>query len=329
VRNETENNTNTDSVQEPEKKKGLLKRIGSLTKRLAKTKKGFVGKIKQAITLRGKLDEELLEEVESILIQADIGVETTLKIIERIRNEHRRKELNNPETILQVFKQTIYEMLKEREGKILWQPTSKPYVILTVGVNGVGKTTTIAKLAQKYKSLGKKVMLVAGDTFRAAAIEQLEIWAKRTGSDIIKQSMGADAASVCFDAISAARKRNTDVVIVDTAGRLHTKVNLMEELKKIVRVIKKQLPSAPDETLLVLDATTGQNAISQTRIFKADVDVTAIALTKLDGTAKGGVIIAIADLFDIPIKLIGVGEQADDLRDFNAQEFVDALFTEL
>lgn len=326
---ETTNNINTETAEKPEKKKGLFNRIGNLTKRLAKTKKGFVGKIKQAITLRGKIDEELLEEVESILIQSDIGVETTLKIIERIRTEHKRKELKNPETILQAFKETIYEMLKQREGRMEWSPTTKPYVILTVGVNGVGKTTTIAKLAQRYRTLGKKVMLVAGDTFRAAAIEQLEIWAKRTGSDIIKQSMGADSASVCFDAINAARKRNTDVVIIDTAGRLHTKVNLMEELKKIVRVIRKQLPSAPDETLLVLDATTGQNAISQTRIFKADVDVSAIALTKLDGTAKGGVIIAIADLFDIPIKLIGVGEQADDLRDFDAREFVEALFTEL
>lgn len=308
-----------------EEKKGWWER---LKQRLKKTKDGLVGKIRQVITLRGKFDEELLEEIEGILIQADVGVETTHKIIEQVRATHSRQELKEPAGILQAFKNTIYNILKAREGEIELEPASKPYVILVVGVNGVGKTTTIAKLAQKYKQHGKSVMLVAGDTFRAAAIEQLEIWAKRTGSEIVKQSMGADSASVCFDAIQAARKRNTDIVIIDTAGRLHTKVNLMEELKKIVRVIKKIQPEAPHETLLVLDATTGQNAISQTKIFKEAVAVSGIVMTKLDGTAKGGILVAICDLFNIPIKLIGVGEQADDLRPFKAEELVEALFSE-
>lgn len=315
----------SQSPTELQEKKGLWQR---LKERLIKTKEGLVGKIRQVVTLRGKFDKELLEEVESILLQADVGVETTRKIIEGVRTEHNRKELKDAEGILQAFKDKIYLILKQREGAIDLEPTFKPYVILVVGVNGVGKTTTIAKLAQKYKERNKKVMLVAGDTFRAAAIEQLEIWARRTGSDFIKQSMGSDAASVCYDALQAARARNTDLVIIDTAGRLHTKVNLMEELKKMVRVIKKLLPEAPQETLLVLDATTGQNAISQTKIFKAAVDVSGIVMTKLDGTAKGGILVAICDLFNIPVKLIGVGEQANDLRPFDAQEFVEALFTE-
>ncbi len=306
-------------------RRGLFKR---LKERLSKTKHGLVDKIRRVVSLRGKFDEELLEEIESILIQADIGMDTTLKIIERVRNENNRHELKEPENIIQAFKKAILDILETEKGAFEFEPDIRPYVILVVGVNGVGKTTTIAKLARKYKDHGKKVMLVAGDTFRAAAIEQLEIWAKRTGSDIIKQTMGADSASVCFDAIQAALKRGTDVVIIDTAGRLHTKVNLMEELKKIMRVVKKQIPEAPHETLLVIDATTGQNAISQTRIFKNDVDVTGIVITKLDGTAKGGIVVAVSDLFEIPIKLIGVGEQAEDLRQFEAEEFVEALFAE-
>ncbi len=314
-----------DNEQEPRKKKGIFKRLRS---RLSKTKQGLVSRVKSAVRLRGKFDEELLEEMEGILIQADVGVETTLKIIDRLREEAGKKEMNDPDTIIDTFKGAIYDILEHRQGQLELEPDTKPYVMLVAGVNGVGKTTTIAKLARKYKDHGKSVMLVAGDTFRAAAIEQLDIWAQRTDSDIIKQSMGSDAASVCFDAVKAAQKRGTDIIIIDTAGRLHTRVNLMAELKKMVRVIKKILPEAPHETLLVLDATTGQNAIAQTKIFKDDINVSGVVITKLDGTAKGGIIVAVADLFDIPVKLIGVGEQAEDLRPFDANEFIDALFAE-
>ena len=312
-------------AEKHDERKGLL---GRLRSRLSKTKEGLVGRIRNVIRLRGKFDDELLEEIEEILIQADLGVETTMKIIERVKEEGGRKELKDPESIMRLFKDTLFSIMKDSEGALILEPHQKPYIILVVGVNGVGKTTTIAKLAQKFKGHGKSVMLVAGDTFRAAAIEQLSIWAQRTGSDIIRQTMGSDSASVCFDALQAAQKRGTDIVIIDTAGRLHTKVNLMAELEKIVRVIKKNISDAPHETLLVLDATTGQNAISQTKIFKQAVDVTGIVITKLDGTAKGGVIVGICDQFNLPVKLIGVGETADDLRPFSAQEFVDALFVE-
>lgn len=308
--------------EQNEEQTGFFSRLKN---KLFKTKTEIVSKIKKVLPFHKKIDEELLEEIEEILIQADLGVETTLKIVDRIRDDCRTKGIQDPEQVIDVLKQIIKEMISKDE-RVLNIETHKPYVILVAGVNGVGKTTTIAKLAKNFGDAGKKVMLVAGDTFRAAAIEQLEIWAKRTNSEIIKQSMGADAAAVCYDALQAALVKNIDIVIIDTAGRLHTKVNLMEELKKIVRVIKKSIPDAPHETLLVLDATTGQNAISQTKIFSDAVDVSGIIMTKLDSTAKGGILIAIRDLYNTPVLMIGVGEQQEDLRPFDPNQFVDALF---
>lgn len=299
--------------------------FSKLKNRLAKTKDQVISKVKTALSLHTSIDEELLEEIEEILIQADIGVETTVKIVDKIRGECREKKIKDPGEIIKVLKGIIARMISRHPGSFDIEK-AKPFVILVAGVNGVGKTTTIAKLASSFRGDGKEVMLVAGDTFRAAAIEQLDIWAKRTGSQIIKQTMGADSASVCFDAVQAAIKRDVDVVLIDTAGRLHTKANLMEELKKIVRVIKKSLPDAPHETLLILDATTGQNAISQTKIFGEAIDISSIIMTKLDGTAKGGVLIAIGDLFETPIAMIGIGESEEDLRPFDPEAFVEALF---
>jgi fused signal recognition particle receptor len=305
-------------------RKGFFQR---LKERLAKTKEGVISQVKGLIRLRGKVDEELLDEIEEILIQADLGVQTTGKIIGAMRQDSAARGIKEPEQMIELFKDAILKILSEGE-RFLIEPQSKPFVMFVVGVNGTGKTTTIGKLAKRYGEQGKRVMLVAGDTFRAAAIEQLAIWAKRSGSEIVQQAMGADPAAVCYDALQAAQSRGTDVVIIDTAGRLHTKVNLMEELKKMVRVIKKVVPDAPHETLLVLDATTGQNAINQAKIFSEAVNVTGIVMTKLDGTAKGGILIAIRDLYRIPVLLIGVGEKLEDLRDFDAEEFVNALFEE-
>jgi len=310
--------------QEEAQRSGFFAR---LKQRLAKTKDGIVGRLKRAISLSGRLDDELIEQLEEILIQGDVGVETTTKITEQLRQHEDARRAETPEQITALLKSILHKIVEHDERQLEIGPP-RPFVILVVGVNGTGKTTTIAKMAQRFGDQGLSTMLVAGDTFRAAAIEQLQIWAERTGSDFVSQEMGADAGSVCYDALMAARARKTDVVMIDTAGRLHTKVNLMEELKKVVRVIRKQMPDAPHETLLVLDATTGQNAISQTRIFGEAVPVTGIVMTKLDGTAKGGILIAIRDLFDIPVVMIGVGETQEDLRDFDPAEFVDALFEE-
>jgi fused signal recognition particle receptor len=312
--------------REPEatEKRGLFTR---LKQRLAKTKDNIFGRIKRVIGLSGKVDDALIEQIEEILIQGDVGPETTAKIVEQLREREDARRAETPDQVLAVLKDILRNIVEHHERKLQVGP-ERPYVILVVGVNGTGKTTTIAKMARRFLDQGLSPMLVAGDTFRAAAIEQLEIWADRTGSDFVSQGMGADAGSVCYDALQAARARKTDVVLIDTAGRLHTKVNLMEELKKIVRVIRKVMPDAPHETILVLDATTGQNAISQTRIFGEAVPVTGIIMTKLDGTAKGGILIAIRDLFDIPIVMIGVGETQEDLRDFDPTEFVEALFEE-
>lgn len=308
----------------PTEKKGFFQR---LKERLVKTKEGVFNKVKKLIRLKGTIDAELLEEIEEILIQSDVGVETTLKIIEAMKNSNQISSKNDSEFIISEFKKAILEILKKDERQINLSP-APPSVILVTGVNGTGKTTTIGKLAKHFRDDGKKVMLVAADTFRAAAIEQLEIWAKRTNSEFVAQKMGSDPASVCFDALSSAKNKDVDIILIDTAGRLHTKANLMEELKKVVRVIKKVLPDAPHETLLVLDATTGQNAISQAKIFIEAVAVSGLIMTKLDGTAKGGILIAIRDQFKIPILKIGIGEQVNDLRDFNPEEFVDALFEE-
>ena len=304
----------------------LGKLIDKLKTGLTKTREGMVQKIREVIRRRPEIDEETLEEIEEILIEADIGVEPTLRIIDQLRERFETGEpVENPE---------IQEFLEEEIRKILLPSdtapsiaiTTKPHVILVVGVNGVGKTTTIGKMAHKLSREGKKVLFAAGDTFRAAAIDQLGIWANRTGSDIVQHQPGADAASVAFDAIQAARARDIDVVLIDTAGRLHTKINLMEEVKKIRRVVAKALPGAPHETLLVLDATTGQNAVIQAKQFHSTVELTGLVLAKLDGTAKGGVVIAIADELDLPVRYVGLGEGIEDLDDFDPENFVRALF---
>jgi len=267
----------------------------------------------------------MLEEIEMILVQSDVGIETTTKIIDQMRRSDEARKAESPEELIRVFQNAIHEIVGRGERRIALQPIP-PTVILVVGVNGGGKTTTIGKLAAEFRGQGKSVMMVAADTFRAAAVEQLAIWAERTGSKIVKQAMGSDPGSVCYDALASADARSCDAILIDTAGRLHTKSNLMEELRKINRVIRKVMPDAPHETLLILDATTGQNAVSQARLFSEAVGVTGIVMTKLDGTAKGGILVAVRDLFDIPILKIGIGEGEDDLRDFDARDFVEALF---
>ncbi|AGL02195.1 signal recognition particle-docking protein FtsY [Desulfoscipio gibsoniae] len=292
---------------------------------LSKTRKNFVEKIDSIVTGRKVIDEELYEELEEALIQADVGIDAALELVENLRGEVKKRRIGEPEELRAVLKELIQGILGE-ETTSLNIDGEQPAVIMVVGVNGVGKTTTIGKLAHYYKENGKSVLLSAADTFRAAAIDQLEIWGNRVGVAVIKHSEGSDPAAVAFDSLQAARARKIDVLIVDTAGRLHTKSNLMEELKKVHRVLGREMPNAPHEVLLVLDATTGQNAISQASLFKEAVGVTGVALTKLDGTAKGGVVIAIKQGLDIPIKMIGVGEGIDDLRPFDAREFADALF---
>ncbi len=299
--------------------------FGKLKESLSKTRKNFIEKIDSIVTGRKVIDEDLYEELEEALIQADVGIDAALELVENLRVEVKKRRLSNPEELYAVLKDLIQDILGE-ETATLNRASAQPAVIMVVGVNGVGKTTTIGKLAHYYKENGNSVLLSAADTFRAAAIDQLEIWGNRVGAAVIKHSEGSDPAAVAFDSLHAARARKIDVLIVDTAGRLHTKSNLMEELKKVHRVLGREMPDAPHEVLLVLDATTGQNAISQARLFKEAVGVTGLVLTKLDGTAKGGVIIAIKQGLDIPIKMIGVGEGIDDLRPFDAREFVDALF---
>ena len=296
-----------------------------LKKQLSKTKTSLVEKVRQVISFHGKVDEELLEEIEMILIQSDVGVETTTKIVDQMRKKSAARGAQDAQALIPLFKEALLEIVSHSERLIRLRP-APPTVVLVIGVNGTGKTTTIGKLAKEYRLQGKKVLLVAGDTFRAAAIEQLAIWAQRAGCDIVKQEMGSDPGSVCYDALATGKAGSYDVILIDTAGRLHTRSNLMEELKKVVRVIQKVIPEAPHETLLVLDATTGQNAVSQTRTFSESVGVTGLIMTKLDGTAKGGILIAIRDLFDIPILKIGIGEQEGDLRDFDPESFVEALF---
>ncbi len=301
--------------------------LGRLRAGLSKTREGLLRRINEVVGGRSKIDEALLEEIEEVLIEADVGVGPTTKIIEGIRDRVKEERIRDPDRIQGLLKDEVMRLFEECgvEGADKLPADHSPLVIMMVGVNGVGKTTTIGKLAQKYADEGKKVLLAASDTFRAAAIEQLAIWADRTGADLVRHHNGADPASVAFDALAAAEARGVDVVIVDTAGRLHTKVNLMEELGKIHRVLGKRIPGAPHEVLLVLDATTGQNAISQARKFDAIVHVTGIVLAKLDGTAKGGVVIGIRDTLDIPVQWIGIGEQAEDLRRFEPTEFVEAL----
>lgn len=291
---------------------------------LQKTKKGITERIDQVLVSFGKIDDELFDELEEILVTSDIGIDTSMRIIEDLKRKVKENKLIDPSAIKKLLKEELIQILTEDEADL--NISTSPSVITVIGVNGVGKTTSIGKIANLVKQSGKKVLLAAADTFRAAAIDQLEIWSNRVGVDIIKQSEGSDPAAVVFDAVQAAKARKIDVLICDTAGRLHTKKNLMEELKKVSRVIDRELPGANRETLLVLDATTGQNAISQAKTFGEVADVTGIVLTKLDGTAKGGIVIAIKSELKIPVKLIGVGEKMEDLQRFDAKEFVEALF---
>jgi fused signal recognition particle receptor len=303
----------------------------SLDKGLEKTKESVFKKLSRAVVGKSTVDDEVLDNLEEILISSDVGVKTTLKIIERIERRVARDKYVGTSELNQILKEEIVGLLTENNSSDLSDfdlpNTGEPYVIMVVGVNGVGKTTTIAKLAHQFKGAGKKVVLGAADTFRAAAIEQLQIWADRVGVQLVKQNMGSDPASVAYDTLQSAKSAGADVVIIDTAGRLHNKINLMNELSKIKKVMQKVNANAPDEVLLVLDGSTGQNAFEQAKQFTAATTVTAMALTKLDGTAKGGVVIGISDQFKIPIKYIGVGEGLDDLQIFNRIEFVDSLFT--
>lgn len=290
---------------------------------IAKTKKNIVERV-ESILLNRAIDDDVVEEIEEVLITSDIGVEAADKIIGILREKVKACEIKNSDDVKAHLRKEMSALLGKSQPLVVFG--EKPFVILAAGVNGVGKTTTIGKLALRFISEGNSVVLAAADTFRAAAIEQLEIWADRTGAEIIKHRSGSDPAAVAFDAVEAAKARGIDVVIIDTAGRLHTKSQLMDELKKINRVIKKSLPDAPHEILLVVDATTGQNALVQARIFSEAVGVTGVALTKLDGTAKGGIIFAIKKELGIPVKLIGIGEGVDDLKDFDPEDFVTALF---
>ncbi|MCD4828156.1 MAG: signal recognition particle-docking protein FtsY [Candidatus Cloacimonetes bacterium] len=300
----------------------------SLRKKLARTKSRFVGRLAETIRLRGKVDEELMENLEETLIEGDIGIDLAMDIVERLREEVRLHKITEADEVQQALTDILFGFFLsegDAEPEPL-RPTSKPWVALFVGVNGVGKTTTIGKLARRLRDEGKSVSLVAADTFRAAAIEQLGIWAERADAHIVRQQQGADPSSVVFDGLKHALHNDIDVVLIDTAGRQHTKVNLMNELAKVNRTIRKLVPDGPHECILVIDATTGQNAIQQTRLFNAAAPLTGLALTKLDGTAKGGIVLGIRHTLDVPVRLIGVGEAVEDLRDFEPRAFAEALF---
>ncbi|MDR3129427.1 MAG: signal recognition particle-docking protein FtsY [Tannerellaceae bacterium] len=306
----------------------------TLARSLSKTKEGVLGKLARVVVGKNKVDAGILDELEEVLITSDVGVETTLKIIERIEKRVAKDKYIHASELNTILREEIVALLTENRsgeasGFVLPEgEESRPYVILVVGVNGVGKTTTIGKLAQQYGKAGYKVFLGAADTFRAAAIEQLTVWSERTNTSIVKQQMGSDPAAVAFDTLISAKANAADLVIIDTAGRLHNKINLMNELAKIRNVMKKVVPGAPHEVLLVLDGSTGQNAFEQAKQFTAATEVTALAITKLDGTAKGGVVVGISEQFQIPVKYIGLGEGVDDLQMFNRQTFVDSLFEE-
>jgi len=304
----------------------------NLDRGLEKTKESVFKKLSRAVVGKSRVDDEVLDNLEEVLITSDVGVETTLRIIERIEARVSKDKFLSTSELNSILKEEIALLLEENNSGLVRgfedALPATPYVIMVVGVNGVGKTTTIGKLAHHFKKAGKKVVLGAADTFRAAAVEQLSIWAERVGVEIVKQDMGSDPASVAFDTLSSAVSSDADVVIIDTAGRLHNKVNLMNELSKINRVMQKVIPEAPHEILLILDGSTGQNAFEQARQFTLATDVNALALTKLDGTAKGGVVIGISDQFQIPVKYIGIGEKMEDLQVFERNEFVDSLFTQ-
>lgn len=303
----------------------------TLDKGLERTKTSFLSKIARTIVGKSKVDDDVLDDLEEVLISSDVGVETTLKIIEKIEARVKKDKVLGTEELQRILKEEIAQLLDEGPAnnpiQTSFQEGKEPYVIMVVGVNGVGKTTTIGKLAHQFKTAGKNVVLGASDTFRAAAVDQLVIWSERVGVPIVQQGMGADPASVAFDTLQSAKAQNADVVIIDTAGRLHNKVNLMNELSKIKKVMDKVIPNAPHEILLVIDGSTGQNAFEQAKQFSQATDINALAVTKLDGTAKGGVIIGISDQMNIPVKYIGVGEQMEDLQLFNKESFVDSLFS--
>lgn len=308
----------------------MFKFVKKLKDKLATTKNNFIGKIAEAVKLRGVVDEELLEQLEEILLQGDTGVEMTTKIIDKLRDEIRINKIKETEQVQEIIKKIMTQELMadyEEEGQVFEMTDKKPYIILFIGVNGVGKTTTIGKLAKRFNDEKKSVLMIAGDTFRAAAVEQLTIWSERADVDIVKQDQGADPSAVVFDGIRSAIAKNKDVVMIDTAGRQHNRANLMKELEKIYRTIKKVAPDGPHEVFLVLDSTTGQNAINQAKTFNGIVPLTGLVLTKLDGTAKGGIVLNIKKVLNIPVKLIGVGEGIEDLQDFDAKEFVNAMFT--
>lgn len=320
------NNNQREKNQENERlseRKNLFSRLKS---GLSKTRDGFINRVSNLFSSYGKITDELFEELEEILIQADVGIKTTMDLIEGLEERVEEEDIVDPDDLNIVFKEELSNLLKTENSNLELKKNLN--IIMVVGVNGAGKTTTIAKIAQRFKSQGKNIILAAGDTFRAAAIDQLRVWGDRVGVDVIAQQEGSDAAAVAYDAVQSAKARKSDLLIVDTAGRLHTQKNLMEELKKVKRVIDRESEGSNVEVLLVLDATTGQNAMNQAKLFNEAVDVDGIALTKLDGTAKGGIVIAVKNELGIPIKLIGVGEAADDLQDFQAEKFVDALFSE-
>lgn len=296
---------------------------------LSKTRTAFVEKVEELITRRKKIDEQFYEELEEILIGADVGVNTVMQLIDELRVEVKKRKIEDAADLQPVLSEKLIQLMKGDDHSGLRMASSGITVILFVGVNGVGKTTTIGKLAHKFKSEGKSVLMAAGDTFRAGAIEQLEVWGERVGVDVIKQQSGSDPAAVMFDAVQAAKQRGVDVLLCDTAGRLQNKSNLMEELNKIFRVIQRELPDAPHEVLLVLDATTGQNALSQAKLFGEKSGVTGLVLTKLDGTAKGGIVIAIRNELSLPVKLVGLGEKMGDLQQFDSEQFIHALFAGL
>lgn len=304
----------------------------SLDQGLQKTREGFFGKITKAIAGKSKVDEEVLDNIEEALVSADVGIETTVKIIQRLEQRVARDKYLNTSELNAILKHEVADLLSAAPDDHTYEnfelPDHRPHVILVVGVNGVGKTTTIGKLAHNFHAAGKSVLLGAADTFRAAAVDQLTIWSERTGVSIVKKEMGSDPASVAYDTVISGVARKSDVILIDTAGRLHNKAHLMDELSKIRRVIQKVIPEAPHEVLLVLDGSTGQNAVEQARHFTAATDVTSLAITKLDGTAKGGVVLAIASQFKIPVKFIGVGEKAEDLLVFDKNAFVEGLFGE-
>ena len=316
-------NQTTSEVSPEDEKKGLYARFRS---RLKKSRSRFSGRLTNLVIGRKEIDEDLLDELETLLLTADVGVDVTSDIIKDLSRRVKRRELSDPEALAGCLKQLLLEILSHRKMPVREAAAGKPQVIMMVGVNGAGKTTTIGKLAKLLQEEGQSLMLAAGDTFRAAAVEQLQTWGERNRIPVIAQHTGADSASVVFDALQAATARDVDVLIADTAGRLHTKTNLMDELAKIARVLKKIDPEAPHEIMLVIDASTGQNALNQARQFHEAVGVTGITLTKLDGTAKGGILFAIAAGLGIPIRFVGVGEAIDDLQPFNPEAFVEALF---